>query len=157
MLTSQRHGLLDLKQGRLLTATRDVLVERLERLGLGLKFAETILEGAQFGLQRLDLLARLLLCTALFLVAGIEVAQLAADFLLQVVKLLPGLERIASRPAPGRRQQRPATAPGDLNDVQRPVRRSVGGYRFGLSLRPIISKEAGENAGVGGVGQQNVA
>jgi len=46
LLTSQRHGLLDLKQGRLLTATRDVLVERLERLGLGLKFAETILEGA---------------------------------------------------------------------------------------------------------------
>ena len=66
--------------------------ENLERLGLGLKFAETILEGAQFGLQRLDLLARLLLCTALFLVAGIELAQLPADFLLQVVQLLPGLE-----------------------------------------------------------------
>ena len=106
-----RHGLLDLKQGRLLTATGDVLVERLERLGLGLKFAETILEGAQFGLQRLDLLARLLLCTALFLVAGIEVAQLAADFLLQVVQLLPGLEPLPA----GQRQG------GDSNGQPRPL------------------------------------
>ena len=126
LLTSQRHSLLDLEAGSppLPQPRAMSWLRRLRRLGLGLKFAETILEAPEFGLQRLDLLARLLLyrtlpCCRYRSRSTGGMTSCCRSF------ALPGLEPFASRPAPGRRRQRPATALA-ADDGQRPVRRSVG-------------------------------